>query len=102
MISKEEMMRISKGYFEEFNYMDTEEQVRVQRGNHFGEESIRMTEVEVRLGKLKNGKTGGENKITGKIVEGEGDMMVDWIWRLYNMTFVSSLVPEYWRFAVIV
>ena len=28
--------------------------------------------------------------------------MGDWIWRLCNMTFESGVLPENWRFAVIV
>ena len=31
-----------------------------------------------------------------------GVMVVDWIWRLYNMSFESGVVTEDWRFAVIV
>ena len=34
----------------------------IWRGNYFGEEPIRRTEVDVRLGKLMNGKVGGNRK----------------------------------------
>ena len=27
---------------------------------------------------------------------GEGDRVVEWIWRLYNMAFESDVVPEDW------
>ena len=32
----------------------------------------------------------------------QDDRVVDWIWRLCNLTFVSGNVPEDWRSVVIV
>ena len=32
----------------------------------------------MRVGKLKNGKTAGEDEITGKMIKGGGDRMVDY------------------------
>ena len=51
----------------------------VQRGNYFGGELIRRTELEVRVGKLKNGNTAGKDKFTGEIIKGEGERVVNWI-----------------------
>ena len=48
----------------------------------------------MRVGKLKNGKAAVKDEITGE--------MVDWIWRLFNVTFESGVVPEDWRYAVFV
>ena len=31
-----------------------------------------------------------------------GDMEVDWIWKLCNMSFKKGIVPEKWRSAVLV
>ena len=42
------------------------------------------------------------NEVTGEFAKGGGDMVVDWIWRLCNMTFEIEIVPEDWRCAVIV
>ena len=42
----------------------------------FGE-PIRRAEVEVIVGKLKNGKASNKNEITGKMVKGGGDRIVD-------------------------
>ena len=56
----------------------------------------------MKMRKLKNGKTAGEDDVTGEMVKGGGDMVVDWIWRLFNMAFESGVVPEDWRSAVIV
>ena len=36
----------------------------------FGGEQIKRFEVEVRVGKLKNGKTAGKNEIMGEILHG--------------------------------
>ena len=54
------------------------------------------------MGKLKNRKAAGNDKVTGEIVKGGGDMVVDWIWRLCNMVFERGVVPEDWISAVIV
>ena len=47
----------------------------ILRGSYFRGEPIGRAEVEVRVGKLKNGKT------TGEMIKGGSDRMVDWIWR---------------------
>ena len=54
----------------------------IWRGNYFGGEPIGKAEVEVRVGKLKNGKDAGWDEITGEMIQGGGDRVVDWIWRL--------------------
>ena len=42
----------------------------IRRGNYFGGETTRRTEVEVRGGKLKNGNATGNDEITGEIKGG--------------------------------
>ena len=64
-------------------------------------EPIGRAEVKVRVGLLKNGKAAGKDEITGEMIKGGGDRVVDWIWRLCNMAFESVVVPEE-RSAVIV
>ena len=39
----------------------------VQTGCYFGGEKVRKTEVEVRVGKLKNGKCAGKDEVTGEM-----------------------------------
>ena len=51
----------------------------IRRDNYFGEEPIRRTEVEVKMGKLKNGKAAGKDEVTGEMIKGGGDRVVDWI-----------------------
>ena len=36
----------------------------------------------------------GKDEITGKMIKGGSDRVVDWIWRLHNMGFESSVVSE--------
>ena len=43
----------------------------------------------------------GKDEITGKVIKGRCDRVVDWIWRLCNMAFESDVVPKDWRSAVI-
>ena len=45
----------------------------IWRGNTFGEEPIRKVELEVRVGKLKNGKATGKDEITGERIKGGGN-----------------------------
>ena len=75
---------------------------RIQRGNYFGREPIRRAEVEVRVGKLKNGKAAYKDEITGEMIKGSGDRVVVWIWRLCNVPFEIGVVPDDWTSAVIV
>ena len=46
------------------------------------------------MGKLKNGKASGKDEITGEIINGGDDRVVDWIWRLGNMAFECCVFPE--------
>ena len=69
----------------------------IWRSNYFGGEKIGRAEVEVRAGKLKNGKATGKDDITGEMTKGGGNRVLDRICRLCNMGFESRVVPEDWR-----
>ena len=107
---EDEVRNIWKKYFEDVNDIDTQIEVAVhmwgfdgiRRGNYFGREPIGKAEVEVRVGKLKNGKATSKVEIIREMIKGGGDRVVDWMWRLCNMSFESSDVPEDWRSAVII
>ena len=66
---KDEVRRILKEYFEDLYYIDTQEEVTVHmcgfdgigRGNYFGGDSMGRAEVEVKMGKLENGKAAGKD-----------------------------------------
>ena len=87
------MRRLWKEYFENLHNMGIQEQFAVHmcgfdgRGNCFGGEPIGRAEVEIGVGKLKNGKAAGKDEVTGEMIKGGGDRVVDWIWRLCNMAF---------------
>ena len=55
---------------------------KVNWSNYYRGEVIRRTEEEARVRKLKNGKASGEDEVTGEMLKGGGDIMVDWIWKL--------------------
>ena len=54
------------------------------------------------MGKLKNGKAAGKDEVTGEMVKGGGNRVVNWIWRLCNMVFENGVVPENCKSVVIV
>ena len=64
---EDEMQKIWKEYFEDLYNIDTQEQVAVHmcgfdeiwRGNYFLGKPVGKAEIEVRVGKLKNGKAAG-------------------------------------------
>ena len=52
------------------------------------------------MGKHKKGKAIGKDEVTGEMIKGKGDMVVNWIWRLCSMAFKKGVVPGHWKFAV--
>ena len=106
---EDEVQRIWKENFKGLYNIDTQEQVAVhmcgfdgiRRGNYFRGELIGKAEVEVRVGELQNGKGIRKDEITREMIKGGGDKVVDWIWKLYNITFEHGVVPENWGSAVI-
>ena len=49
------------------------------------------------MGKLKKGKTAGMDDVIGEMLKGGGDMVMNWIYRLWCMAFESDAVPYEWR-----
>ena len=92
----DEVKKIWKEYFEDLYNIETQEEVAVhmcgfdgiRRANCFGGETIVRVEVEVRIGKFKNGKAVGKGEITGERIKGD-DRVVGWIWRY------AVIVPLY-------
>ena len=50
----------------------------------------------------KKGKTAGKDEVTGEMIKGGANRVVNWIWRLCNMAFESGVVSEDWSSAKIV
>ena len=46
------------------------------------------------MGKLKNGKAAGKDEVTGEMIKGGGNRVVDWILRLHYMAFESGVALE--------
>ena len=42
------------------------------------------------------------DEVTGEMIKGGGNKVIDWIWSLCNLAFESDVVTEYWISAVIV
>ena len=68
----------------------------VRRGNYFRGEPIRKTEEwgSLRMERLQVRMRSQER--------GGGNRVVEWIWKLCNMGFENGVVPEDWRYNVIV
>ena len=66
----------------------------IQRDNYCGGEPNGRAEVEVRVGKLKNGMGPGKDEITREMVKSGGVRVMKRIWSLCNMAFESGVVPE--------
>ena len=45
----------------------------------------------MRVGKFKKGKATGGDEITGEMIKGGVDKVVDWIWSLCNMAFENGV-----------
>ena len=54
----------------------------IQRGSYFRGKLIRRTEVDVQVEKLKNEEVAGKDGVTGEMVKGGYDIVVDKIWSL--------------------
>ena len=104
------MRSIWKQYYGDLYNIDTQVQVEVhiccfggvRRGSYFGGKPIRRTEVELRVGKLKNEKAPGKDEGTRELIKGGGDKVLEWIWGLCNMASESGVLSKNWRFAGIV
>ena len=59
----------------------------VFKGNYFGEEPIKRTVVEVRVGNPKKGKNVFKDEVMRDMIKSGGDRVVVWIWRPSNMDF---------------
>ena len=102
VLEEAEVQKIWKEYYENLYNINIQEQVAVHlcgfdgvcRGNYFRGKTIRRTEVEVRVGKLRNGNAAGKDEVTGEMIKSGGKRMVDWIWWMCNMAFESGNVLE--------
>ena len=65
---EDEVRKIWKEYFKETQEEDAVHMCGfdgIRRGNYLGGEPLRRVKVEIRVGKLKTGKSAGEDEVTG-------------------------------------
>ena len=87
---EDEVRKFWKDYFEDLCNIDSQGQVALMGFR----KSIGRCEVQVRVGKLKNGKATGKDEIPGEMIKDGDDRVVDGIWRLCNMAFENGVVME--------
>ena len=58
------------------------------------------SEVEVRVGKFKNGEAASKDEATGEMIKGRSERVMEWIWSVFNIAFESGVLPEDWRSAM--
>ena len=72
------MRRVWKNYFNDFYNEEVVVHMcgfdGVWRGNYFGREPIRKTEVEERVTKLKNGRAASKDEVAGEMVKSGGGL----------------------------
>ena len=50
--------------------------------------------MEVKGKMPKNGGKAGKDVVTGQMIKNGNDLVMDWVWKLCNITFEHSVVPE--------
>ena len=84
-LEEDEARNIWKEYFEDLYNVDTQEEVAVhmcgfdgiRRGNYFEKDTVGRADIEVRVGKLKNGNVVGKDEIIGEMIKDGGNRVVD-------------------------
>ena len=109
-MGKDNVQKTLKEYFEDLYNVDRKEQFAVnmfgfdsaKRGTFLEGEPIRKDWSGDANGKLENAKGAGNDDITRIIIKSRGEFVIDWVWKLCNMTFGSGAVRKEWKTAVIV
>ena len=59
-------------------------------------------EVEKAVGKLRNGKSAGNDRIVAELLKNGGEAMIVWSWELLQMVGRTRQVPSEWKSATLV
>ena len=87
-LEEAEVRRIWNQYYEDLYNTDTQEQVVVHIcGFDEARRCSHLIGEPVRVGKLKN-------EVTGEMIKGGFDRVVDWIWALCNIAFEIGVALE--------
>ena len=72
------------------------------RGGRSMNEEIGKTEVRAAIKRLKAGKAAGMDRIAGECIRSGGEVIVEWLVRIFNGCFEVGCVPGDWKSACIV
>ena len=65
-------------------------------------EEITLEEIRRSIARLKNRKMPGVCDISGEMLKAGGEVVVEWLHRIMNRAWMSSMVPDDWRKALVV
>lgn len=65
-------------------------------------ESITEEEVCLAVKKMRNGKAAGEDEITPELIKKGGEVVIQWLKKLYNQCWETETIPQDWEKNVIV
>ena len=73
-------------------------------GDHSQMEEPEVTreEVEKAVGKLRNGKSAGDDRIVSELLKNGGEAMINWLWELLQMVCRTRQAPSEWKSATLV
>ena len=66
------------------------------------QEEIMKEEIKRGIGKLKEGKGEGVCGISGELLKAGGEVVIKWLFKIYNMVWRTGVAPEDWQRAIIV
>ena len=49
---------------------------------------------------LKNGKVAGKDEVIREVIKCESELLIDCVWKLFNIAFEISVVAKNWRIIV--
>ena len=65
-------------------------------------EEIRKEEIRNGVGKLKKGKAEGICGISGELLNAGGEIVIEWLYKIYNIVCRTGVAPVDWQRAIIV
>jgi len=65
-------------------------------------EEITLEEIRRSIARLKNRKTPGVCVISGEMLKAGGKVVVEWLHRIMNRAWMTSMVPDDWRRMLVV
>ena len=63
---------------------------------------VTREEIEKAVGKLRNGKSAGNDRIVAELLKNGGEAMIDWLWELLQMVWWTKQESTEWKRATLV